>query len=80
MGEDLINNYPEDAYEKVNKYGSRKKIREKDKSCEIIFITGVIDYLQDGYEFRVYRYLLNPIKFVDLKKHTISSIKEVFES
>ncbi|EQK46240.1 hypothetical protein C672_0111 [[Clostridium] bifermentans ATCC 638] len=24
-GEDLINNYPEDAYEKVNKYGSRKK-------------------------------------------------------
>lgn len=28
-GQGLIDNYPEDAYEKVNKYGSRKKKLEK---------------------------------------------------
>lgn len=86
-GEDLIDNYPEDAdiflldiqMKKLTGMDVAKKIREKDKSCEIIFITGLIDYVQDGYEVSAYRYLLKPIKFVDLKKHIISCIKEVFE-
>ncbi|GAA0093317.1 two-component system response regulator RgbR [Paraclostridium bifermentans] len=86
-GEDLIDNYPEDVdiflldiqMKKLTGMGVAKKIREKDKSCEIIFITGLIDYVQNGYEVRAYRYLLKPIKLEDLKKHIISCIKQIYE-
>lgn len=86
-GEDLIDNYPEGVdiflldiqMKKLTGMEVAKKIREKDKGCEIIFVTGVIDYVQNGYEVRAYRYLLKPIKFEDLKKHVISCIKQVFE-
>lgn len=86
-GEDLIDNYPEGVdiflldiqMKKLTGMEVAKKIREKDKSCEIIFVTGVIDYVQNGYEVRAYRYLLKPIKLEDLKKHIISCIKQTYE-
>ncbi|HBE9109039.1 TPA: response regulator [Clostridioides difficile] len=46
-----------------------KKIRKKDNDSEIIFIISVIDYIQDGYKVRAYRYLLKPIQFEDLKEN-----------
>lgn len=86
-GEDLIDNYPEDTdifvldieMQKLTGMDVAKKIREIDKNCEIIFTTGLINYIQDGYEVRAYRYLVKPIKFEDLNKHVISCIKEIFE-
>lgn len=38
-----------------------KKIRQKNKEIQIIFITGYIDYIQDGYEVEALHYLLKPV-------------------
>lgn len=55
-----------------------RKIREIDKNKpEIIFTTSLIEYIQEGYEVRAYRYLLKPIKYEELKKHILSCIDEV---
>ncbi len=43
-----------------------KKVREKDKSINIIFITGDKDYVFDGYKVGAARYILKPIKINDL--------------
>ncbi|MEG1010095.1 MAG: LytTR family DNA-binding domain-containing protein, partial [Clostridia bacterium] len=37
----------------------------------------LIDYVQEGYEVRAYRYLLKPIKEEELKKHITTCIKEI---
>ncbi len=39
-----------------------KKIRVVDKNLPIIFLTGVSDYVFDGYEVGALRYLLKPVK------------------
>lgn len=39
-----------------------KKIRENDMNVPIVFITGISDYVFEGYEVGAYRYLLKPIK------------------
>ncbi|CEP48114.1 LytR/AlgR family response regulator transcription factor [Paraclostridium sordellii] len=55
-----------------------RKIRQIDKKeVEIIFTTSLIEYIQEGYEVRAYRYLLKPIKLEDLKKHIILCIEEL---
>lgn len=85
-GEELFDNYPENIdiffldiqMDKLNGMDVAKKIRLIDNQrSEIIFITSLIEYVQEGYEVRAYRYLLKPIKFDDLKKHTISCIEEL---
>ena len=38
-----------------------KKIREIDKDIPIVFVTGISDYVFEGYEVGAYRYLLKPI-------------------
>ena len=54
------------------------KILRKDKNdAEIIFVTAIIDYIQEGYKVRAYRYLLKPIKVEDLKEHLLSCIKDI---
>lgn len=56
----------------------QKKIREIDNQrVEIIFTTSLIEYVQEGYEVRAYRYLLKPIKIDVLKKHIKSCIEEM---
>ena len=85
-GEELLNNYPKDTdifildiqMEKINGMDVARKIREIDKNKpEIIFTTSLIEYIQEGYEVRAYRYLLKPIKYEELKKHILSCIDEV---
>ena len=85
-GEELFDNYPESIdiffldiqMDKINGMDVAKKIRAIDNQrVEIIFITSLVEYIQEGYEVRAYRYLLKPIKFDDLKKHTISCIEEL---
>lgn len=53
--------------EKLNGMDTARKIREVDDEMEIIFVTSLIDYVQEGYEVRAYRYLLKPIELEELK-------------
>ena len=85
-GEDLFNNYPQDVdiflldiqMDKLNGMDTARKIRKiDDRNAEIIFTTSLVDYIQEGYEVRAYRYLLKPLKYEDLKKHIISCINEI---
>lgn len=61
----------------INGMDTARKIREVDNDMEIIFITSLIDYVQEGYEVRAYRYLLKPIELEELKKHVLTCIKEI---
>ncbi|MCC0645532.1 MULTISPECIES: LytR/AlgR family response regulator transcription factor [unclassified Clostridioides] len=61
----------------INGMDTARKIREVDNKMEIIFITSLIDYVQEGYEVRAYRYLLKPIELEELKKHVLTCIKEI---
>lgn len=47
----------------INGMDVARKIRQSGNKMEIIFITSLIDYVQDGYEVKAYRYLLKPINF-----------------
>lgn len=63
--------------EKLNGMDTARKIRAVDNEMEIIFITSLIDYVQEGYEVRAYRYLLKPIELEELKKHVLTCIKDI---
>ncbi|NMS89073.1 response regulator transcription factor [Clostridioides difficile] len=63
--------------EKLNGMDTARKIREVGNEMEIIFITSLIDSIQEGYEVRAYRYLLKPIEFEELKKHVLTCIKDI---
>lgn len=85
-GEELIENYPDKVdifildiqMNEISGMDVARKIRAIDKNKpEIIFTTSVIDYIQEGYEVRAYRYLLKPIKLEEIKKHILSCIKEI---
>lgn len=64
--EDLLMNYPEnldlliiDIQMKVlNGMEATRKIRVFDQRVEIIFMTSVVDFIQEGYEVKAYRYIL----------------------
>lgn len=45
-----------------------KQIRRKDKTVQIAFLTGVKDYVFEGYEIGVIRYLLKPVQEKELYK------------
>nr|WP_312216807.1 LytTR family DNA-binding domain-containing protein [Clostridioides sp.] len=61
----------------INGMDTARKIRELGNKMEIIFITSLIDYVQEGYEVRAYRYILKPIESKELKQHVITCIKEI---
>ena len=62
---------------KLNGMDTARKIREVDNKMEIIFLTSLIDYVQEGYEVRAYRYLLKPIELEELNKHLSACINEI---
>lgn len=85
-GEELIDNYPENTdifildiqMDKVTGMDVARKIREIDKNKpEIIFTTSLIEYIQEGYEVRAYRYLLKPIKYDDFKNQILNCVDEI---
>lgn len=86
-GEQLLENYPENVdiflldiqMDELSGMDIAKEIREIDKNnVEIIFTTLLIEYIQEGYEVRAYRYLLKPIEFKDIKKHITACIEEIY--
>lgn len=85
-GECLIEDYPKNVdiflldiqLEEIDGMTLARKIRSMyDQNVEIIFTTSLIDYVQEGYEVRAYRYLLKPINLDELEKHLISCFNEI---
>ncbi|WP_300281681.1 LytR/AlgR family response regulator transcription factor [Peptacetobacter sp.] len=54
-----------------------KIIRKENDISEIIFITSLVDYIQEGYIVRAYRYLIKPINYEELKTHLLSCINNI---
>ena len=54
-----------------------KLIRKEDDRSEIIFVTSLVEYIQEGYTVRAYRYLLKPIEYEELKKHLLNCISDI---
>ncbi len=48
--------------DKMNGIQLSKRIREADNHVMIIFLSGIADYVYEGYEVQAYRYLLKPLK------------------
>ena len=87
-GEALLSNYPRNLdilfldiqMGGINGMDTARKVREFDNNVEIIFITGIWEYVQEGYEVRAYRYLIKPIDFDNFKKQFDQCIKEVVKT
>lgn len=85
--EDMLENYPKSTdilildiqMGNINGMDAARKIREFDENVEIIFITGLWDYLQEGYEVRAYRYLIKPIKYDSFNNQFGSCIENILE-
>lgn len=39
-----------------------KKIRQKNETVQILFVTGFADYISEGYEVAALHYLMKPVK------------------
>lgn len=84
-GEELIANYPQKLdilfldiqMDKINGMDTARKIRTFDNNVEIIFITGVWDYVQERYEVRAYRYIIKPIDFNSFETQINLCIKDI---
>lgn len=87
-GEELLSNYPRDLdillldiqMGDINGMDTARKLREFDNNVEIIFITGVWEYVQEGYEVKAYRYLIKPVDFENFKKQFNSCINNIEKS
>ncbi|MDK2563637.1 LytTR family DNA-binding domain-containing protein [Romboutsia sedimentorum] len=87
-GEELLENYPEKSdillldiqMTGINGIKTAKKIRLFDTNVMIIFTTAVLDFMQDGYEVRAFRYLLKPINYNEFSKHLIRCKNEVLNN
>ena len=64
---------------KVTGMDVAKNLRLNNDTSEIIFITSLVDYIQEGYKVRAYRYLLKPIQFKDLKENILSCISDIIK-
>lgn len=86
-GEELLNNYPNKVdilfldiqMDKLTGMDAARKIREFDNNVEIVFTTAVLDYIHEGYEVRAYRYLLKPLKYECILKHTKACINDLID-
>ncbi|GKZ02956.1 LytR/AlgR family response regulator transcription factor [Paraclostridium bifermentans] len=84
-GEELLNNYPDKIdilfldiqMDKLTGMDAARKIREFDRNVEIVFTTAILDYIHEGYEVKAYRYLLKPLEYECILKHTKTCIEEL---
>ncbi len=84
-GEDILENYPKKLdillldvqMEGINGIEIAKRIRSFDTNVIIIFITAIIDFMQQGYEVRAFRYLLKPINYNDFSKHLLQCEEDI---
>lgn len=83
-GEELLANYPKQLdillmdiqMKKLDGMSTAREIRFFDQKVEIIFMTSLVDFVQEGYEVKAYRYLLKPITEKKLLKHVLPCIND----
>lgn len=63
--------------DKISGMDLAKIIRKENDISEIIFITSLVGYIQEGYIVRAYRYLLKPINYEELKTHLLTCINDI---
>lgn len=86
-GEELLSNYPDKVdilfldiqMDELTGMDTARKIRKFDNNVEIVFTTAILDYIHEGYEVRAYRYLLKPLKYECILKHTKACIEELID-
>ncbi|MDF2944037.1 MAG: dna-binding response regulator, lyttr family [Herbinix sp.] len=61
----------------INGLKTAEKIREKDESMTIIFLTGFRGFMQDGYRVKAFRYLLKPLKEQDFMQTLSDAINDI---
>ncbi len=62
---------------KLNGYTAATKIREKDESVILIFITNLTSYVYKGYEVGAMDYILKPVHYPDLSMRLDTCIKKI---
>lgn len=86
-GEDMLNEYSYDVdiiimeilLDGLNGIDICRKIREKDKRVEIIFITVEPDYVYDAFDVRAFRFIIKPLKELNFKNAFKLCVDEVLE-
>lgn len=86
-GEEFLDNYPDKIdilfldiqMDKLTGMDTARKVREFDSNVEIVFTTAIPDYIHEGYEVRAYRYLLKPLKYDCILKHTKACINDLMD-
>lgn len=84
-GEDLIEKYPlsidilllDVQMTGINGLQAAREIRKFDTNVNIIFTTAIIDFIQQGYEVKAFRYLLKPINYDEFSRNLLECIKEI---
>ncbi|MGL5718249.1 MAG: LytR/AlgR family response regulator transcription factor [Paraclostridium sp.] len=86
-GEELLRDYPDKVdilfldiqMDKLTGMDTARKIREFDTKVEIVFTTAILDYIHEGYEVRAYRYLIKPLEYNCILKHTKACIHDLID-
>ena len=63
--------------DELNGMDVAKILRKNNNDAEIIFVTAIVDYIQEGYKVRAYRYLLKPVKLEDIRENLLSCVKDI---
>ncbi len=63
----------------INGMDTARKIREFDHKLEIIFVTSFVEFMQEGYEVKAYRYILKPINKEKISKSVLPCINEMMK-
>ncbi len=61
----------------INGMKVAEKIREKDESMIIIFLTGYQGFMQEGYKVRAFRYLIKPLKHKEFNQVLSEAIHDL---
>ena len=83
-GEELLASYPQSldvllldiTMGQLNGIETAKEIRSFDSTVDIIFLTSLMEFMQEGYVVRAYRYLLKPLDDKKVLKHVMSCSEE----
>ncbi|WP_083461256.1 LytR/AlgR family response regulator transcription factor [Cellulosilyticum ruminicola] len=86
-GEQLLNNYVSKAQlifldiqmGELTGMETARRIRERDKNVDIIFVSGLTSYMQEGYEVSARRYIIKPIEEKEFRRQVLPCIEEILK-
>lgn len=86
-GEQLLNNYSQKAQlvfldiqmGRLTGMETARQLREIDQNVDIIFLSGLTTYMQEGYEVNAKRYLTKPITFEEFTRQVKPCIQAILK-